>query len=457
MAKPFVVIVFAREGSATSTRYGGFAKRLQAAGGFVDHDVVTVALENLIFTIDEDNNAFVVDAVSGVDLAQADFVYLKSWQSMPDEAAALTTYLYHCGTQFADILATDKGTSKLSTIMKLWSHGLAVPFSVYARKAENLLATTDSLGQKFILKDVDGAKGKLNFLVTHDEARQVMLENPNVRFICQRFVPNNGDFRVGVYFARPGFVIKRISNGDSHLNNTSTGAESQYISLDDADPDLLDLAERSATAAGLQVAGVDIICDQSSGKLFVLEVNQGSQIVTGAHVDKSIAAFNTNFDQTLQMSYKRSMARNQPRQTIGRHVAVKLPEIGVTGAIAKADTGAYSSTLHAEDITEKDGVLSFKVVPTDRLTTINDKPQIVKTRDYVVKRVRSSNGRAEERYKIVTEISVDGYKCDAEVTLSDRSSMKFPLLLGRKFLRSRFAVNVELSPRIKYNADKGKK
>ena len=33
----------------------------------------------------------------------------------------------------------------------------------------------------------------------------------------------------------------------------------------------------------------------------------------------------------------------------------------------------------------------------------------------------------------------------ASITLSDRSAMGYPLLVGRKLLRSRFIVNVELN------------
>jgi len=83
--KKQLVIVFTVERDMSSTRYGGFGRRLQKYGGLANFDITTVALENLAFIITEDHEAHVIDTVTGIDLASVDFVYFKSWESMIEE------------------------------------------------------------------------------------------------------------------------------------------------------------------------------------------------------------------------------------------------------------------------------------------------------------------------------------------------------------------------------------
>ena len=451
--KPFVAIVFPTERSETSTRFDGFGRRLQKAGGFPDHDIVTVALENLAYSIDEDGQAHVINVPTGHDLADAAFVYLKSWEVMPEEAAALAQYLFYSGVAFVDTLALGMGISKLVTMFRMWGNGVRVPYTLYVRRSDRLSEVLSSeqgalLGETFILKDIIGAKGKMNFLVSRDEALKIIAENPEVHFICQRFIPNDGDYRVGIYMDKPGFIIKRVGSGESHLNNTSAGGHAEYVPVDQAPTRLITIAKKASRASELQVAGVDVIQDSQTKKMFVLEVNQGSQIVTGAFVQENIAAFNEHMNAALKGRYART--RKQPRRMIGRRSIAKLPELGIDRVVAKIDTGAYSSTLHAENIrvehdADGDRVLSFEIAPSDQLQTQSMQPITTSTKDFFVQKVRSSNGQVQERYSIKTKMNLEGRIFPAIVTLSDRSEMGFPLLIGRRLLRSRFLVNVELN------------
>jgi hypothetical protein len=62
-----------------------------------------------------------------------------------------------------------------------------------------------------------------------------------------------------------------------------------------------------------------------------------------------------------------------------------------------------------------------------------------------VRHVKSSNGSTEERIFIKTVIELAGRRYKAELSLTDRASMKFPMLIGRKFLEKRFLVDVALT------------
>jgi hypothetical protein len=57
--------------------------------------------------------------------------------------------------------------------------------------------------------------------------------------------------------------------------------------------------------------------------------------------------------------------------------------------------------------------------------------------------VRPSSGVTEERYLVRTTVELGGQSVRTEFTLSNRSDMRFQVLLGRKFLTGRFLVDVE--------------
>ena len=72
----------------------------------------------------------------------------------------------------------------------------------------------------------------------------------------------------------------------------------------------------------------------------------------------------------------------------------------------------------------------------------NNKEFLIK--EYTSKQVKSSNGISEERFLIKTSIILFGKSLSIDLTLTERSDMKFPVLLGRKFLTGQFIVDTSL-------------
>ncbi len=134
------------------------------------------------------------------------------------------------------------------------------------------------------------------------------------------------------------------------------------------------------------------------------------------------------------------------KKIIGRKEKISLPRLGLRLAWAKIDTGAYTSSIHAEQIREEivEGkkVLAFQVLLPGHPCFTGETLRFEKYRE---KKVKNSFGHAETRYLIETKIRLAGETYTAEFTLSDRSSMKNSILLGRKLLRHRFLVDVTVS------------
>lgn len=131
------------------------------------------------------------------------------------------------------------------------------------------------------------------------------------------------------------------------------------------------------------------------------------------------------------------------KKIIGATDRIDLPEFNLENVACKIDTGAATSTLHCRDVhlLEKDGTeyLCFRLY--DPRFKIYDRQQY-RFSQFRVRRVRSSNGLLDERYSIKTTINLYQRKIKTEFTLSFREKMKFPILLGKRFLRNRFLVDV---------------
>jgi len=139
---------------------------------------------------------------------------------------------------------------------------------------------------------------------------------------------------------------------------------------------------------------------------------------------------------------------------IGRRDRIDLPGLGYKNIRAKIDTGAYGSVIHCSQIKviRKDDkkVLSFVLLDPSQPKYKNRKCYFEHYKDKLVK---NSGGGSEHRYFIVTETMIFGEMILTEFSLTDRSQMKSPILLGRKFLRQQFMVDVslkDLSYKLKY-------
>lgn len=125
---------------------------------------------------------------------------------------------------------------------------------------------------------------------------------------------------------------------------------------------------------------------------------------------------------------------------IGSFELVSFPEFNISAVTAKIDTGAYTGAMHCTRIHEKDTekgkLLHFSPF---------DHPETVMTvTEFVVKHVRSSNGENQPRYFITTKIITHGQTYPIIISLADRSEMKWPVLIGRRFLRqNNFLVDVK--------------
>ena len=133
------------------------------------------------------------------------------------------------------------------------------------------------------------------------------------------------------------------------------------------------------------------------------------------------------------------------KRTLGRRELIDFPAFGLVGVEAKVDTGAYTSALHCADIRVETGgetgaVLHVRLLDPDH-PAFDGQP--LTFADFSLRDIRSSNGEVQERYVIRAVVRLFGEDFETEFSLSDRSDMRYPVLLGRSLLRQgRFVVDV---------------
>ena len=129
-------------------------------------------------------------------------------------------------------------------------------------------------------------------------------------------------------------------------------------------------------------------------------------------------------------------------KTVGPYLAVDLPQLGIDQLSAKIDTGAFSGALHASGIKEVTDEQGRKLL---QFTPHGSDQELIQVDTYHKRRVKSSNGEASLRYAFETEIVILEETYLITITLTNRSSMKYPMLIGRKFLRTHgFLVDVSM-------------
>jgi hypothetical protein len=128
---------------------------------------------------------------------------------------------------------------------------------------------------------------------------------------------------------------------------------------------------------------------------------------------------------------------------VGWKEIVDFPDWRLRNVRVKIDTGARTSALDVSSYElhqESDGMVAEL-----RLALYRKHPERVKVVRAPVLRmvvVSNSNGMKEQRPLIETQLRLGDFTKIVQLTITNRCSMCFPVILGRKFLEGHFIVDV---------------
>lgn len=137
--------------------------------------------------------------------------------------------------------------------------------------------------------------------------------------------------------------------------------------------------------------------------------------------------------------------------TIGWREWGALPELGIDTIHMKVDTGAKTSCLHAFKLEpfEKNGQPWLRIFMHPEQGSLRE--QVCEAPVHEQRAVTDSGGHTETRYVIKTQLRLGAFNQTIELTLTNRDTMKFRMLLGRQAMRGHFLVDPDASHRLGEN------
>lgn len=124
---------------------------------------------------------------------------------------------------------------------------------------------------------------------------------------------------------------------------------------------------------------------------------------------------------------------------IGWQECISLPKMYLQDFAVKVDTGAKTTALHAENIEVfmRGGEKWVRFTAPDIPGT---SPRTCEFPVFTNRAITNTSGKPETRVVIRTPMVLAGRRWKIDLSLTDRGTMRFPLILGRRALRNRNIV-----------------
>jgi len=130
------------------------------------------------------------------------------------------------------------------------------------------------------------------------------------------------------------------------------------------------------------------------------------------------------------------------KKIIGRKETISILDLELYDLDAKVDTGADSNALHCDNIDlSEEGFVSFCLL--DEVHEAYHGKRI-RLPLHQLKRVKSSNGEIQERPTIQVNVNFFAKEYKTVISLTNRADMRYPMLIGRRFISGKFLVDVSL-------------
>lgn len=247
----------------------------------------------------------VVHLPLGAVISTADYVWFKSFIRNEERAIALAHLFQAAHTPFecSELLAP-VSTGKLTQYAKLRAGTFPIPPTAFVpmkHLVDQFSSLQQRFGEKLIIKAADGKGGEDNYCITTlTEATDIATKHAGEDFVIQAFIPNKEDFRVLVFGGEIKLVIRRSRVDQStHLNNTSQGASAELVPIDSLSAEEQKLCIAVAEHLGREIAGVDLMRHAEHATPYILEVNAGPQLGSGAFTEEKLAIMTDYLQQKV--------------------------------------------------------------------------------------------------------------------------------------------------------------
>jgi glutathione synthase/RimK-type ligase-like ATP-grasp enzyme len=187
-----------------------------------------------------------------------------------------------------DPISMIRCTNKVFLMELLGSNLVPTPPTVMLADSSDLPRAMDELGLPLVVKIPDGSFSRgVHRVGTPEEFKRIadeLFEETDL-LLAQKFLPTEFDWRVGVLAGEPLFVCQyRMARGHWQIvkhrpDGSSREGGFRTFDLDQAPPDVIDIAVRAARPIGAGFYGVDL--KQTDDGVVVMEVNDNPNLEHG--------------------------------------------------------------------------------------------------------------------------------------------------------------------------------
>lgn len=166
---------------------------------------------------------------------------------------------------------------KSSEAALLLREGVDYAKTYYAGSIARIKQIVKKEKKPVVVKATGGRHGTSTFLIKDEKDLQKALSGrESSQFLVQEYLPNDGDYRLFLVGYKLVAGFKRQKKEDKLILNRSLGP-SQAIEIPD---NVRQLAEKATKILGVEVAGIDAVVDERSGKPMIIEANQSPEFYT---------------------------------------------------------------------------------------------------------------------------------------------------------------------------------
>ncbi len=266
-------------------------------------EVIQRNFSDLVFEIQTDKVEASLEE-GGVD--EYDFVWLRRvGKKYSPLGSALACVLEAKGISYFDTSWFKEGlNNKLTSLIKMAVVGLPVPKSLFYCR-ETIIKEKDQIVTQLefplVAKNIWLNRGKGVFLLKEASDFEGLINKtaPGDHLLLQKFHPNDSDYRIVVLDGEVWAWEKRTRIADEFRNNAALGGREEFFPLEKIPPEMREIAIKAARVLDLQVAGVDLLVDKETGKIYILEVNRSPAFTTDLKISTELPAIAAFFKHKL--------------------------------------------------------------------------------------------------------------------------------------------------------------
>mgnify|MGYP003992246983 CR=1 FL=1 len=218
-------------------------------------------------------------------LTEFDLFYFRAVGNELEWSKLLTLYAKKEGIPVVDeYLFTHGALRRFKAVagVMMEEAGVSCPKTIFVESVYRLRMELKNWDFPVVVKLSQGGRhGMGTFWIRTEEDVEEMIEKAKDKdgkqmrgYLIQPYIPNDGDYRLFVVGYKTLGGYKRMPKEEKGVMNKSMG---KSVGLSDIPEDVVREAEKACKALKVEVAGVDLVRDMKTGKVYVIEVNEAAE------------------------------------------------------------------------------------------------------------------------------------------------------------------------------------